>query len=103
MEIDINQKKISIGDKYRVFINGEQTHTASAKLFKLLPEINLYYTDSDQPRYTMKKKWTWFKASYDITRWDFNVFEFRTKSFWKGHYYCNAGRDLFEVYAHKGR
>src|SRR5258705_2267715 len=103
MEIDINQKKISIGDKYRVFIEGQQTHIASTKLFRWLAEINLFETGSSQPRYAIKKKWTWFKASYDITSWDYNLFEFRTKNIWKRHYYCQAGKDLYEIYGHRGR
>src|SRR6185503_3817329 len=103
MEIDINQKKISIGDKYRIHMDGQQTHTASTKLFRWLAEINLYPTDSDQPRYTMKKKWSWIRISFDLTRWDYNVFEFRTKSVWKRHYYCQAGSDLYDIYGHRGR
>jgi hypothetical protein len=41
MEININQKNITIGDKYQIFIDGQQMHTAAAKLFGLFPEINL--------------------------------------------------------------
>jgi hypothetical protein len=42
MEIDINQKKISIGDKYQIFTDGKQTHIATRALLQLLPEINLF-------------------------------------------------------------
>ncbi len=36
MEIDINQKKISIGDKYQIFIDGQQRYSASRQLLQLL-------------------------------------------------------------------
>ena len=31
MEIDINQQKISLGDKYQIFIDGQQRHNAAYK------------------------------------------------------------------------
>lgn len=42
MIIDINQKKISLGDKYQVFIDTEPTHRASSKIFRVFPEIDLF-------------------------------------------------------------
>lgn len=47
MEIDINQAKISIGDKYKIFIEGQQTHKASRQLFSLLPVVHLYDLGDD--------------------------------------------------------
>lgn len=103
MEIDINQKKISIGDKYKIFIDGQQTHFASRQLFRLLPEIRLYEAGSECEKMTVKKRLSFFKARYDITRWDNNVLEFRTISFWKLHYQCQVGADTYDIYGHRGR
>ncbi|MGN7784471.1 hypothetical protein ACTJIJ_08090 [Niabella sp. 22666] len=103
MEIDINQNKISIGEKYQIFVAGQQTHSASTKLFRWLAEIDLFENASNRPRYVIKKKWTFLNASFDLTRWDDNVLEFRTKSFWKHHYFCKVGQDLFEIFGHRGR
>jgi uncharacterized protein YxjI len=103
MEIDINQKKISIGDKYQIFVDGQQTHSASTKLFRWLAEINLFENGSDRPKYVIKKKWTFFNTSFDLRRWDNNVLVFRTKSFWKRHYQCQVGQDLFEIFGHRDR
>lgn len=103
MEIDINQKKISISDKSNIFIDGQQTHVASKELLTWLPEIHLYESGHDTPRYTIKKKWTLFKPSYNLTRWDNNIFEFRTKHFWKSHYCCQVEQDLYDIFGHKGR
>lgn len=103
MEIDINQKKITIGDKYQIFIDGKQTHYASSKLFRLLAEINLFEVVSDRHKYTIKKKLTFLNTACDLTRWDGHVMQFRTTSFWKKHYYCQAGKDFYEIYGHRGR
>jgi len=103
MEIDINQRKISIGDKYQIFIGGQQTHRASRQLLQLMPEINLFDIKSDRARMTMNKRMAWFKPKYDITRWDNNIFEFRTKSYWKLFYECQCGADTYKIYGHRGR
>jgi hypothetical protein len=103
MEIDINQKKLTIGEKYRIFIDGQQTHSASTKLFRWLPEINLFEHNLDTPKFTLNRKWAWFKISFDLTRFDNRVFEFRTKKFWRRHYYCQVENDLYEIFGHRRR
>jgi len=103
MEIDVNQKKISIGDKYRIFVDGQETYLASRQLFQLLPEINLFKTGEERARVTINKRLSWLKARYDITRWDNNILQFRTISFWKLHYECQLGPDLYTIYGHRGR
>ncbi len=104
MEIDINQKKISIGDKYQIFTDGQQTHSATRALLQLLPEINLFENNfGGRARMTINKRLSWFKAKYDITRWDNNVLEFRTKSYWKLYYQCQCGVDTYDIYGHRGR
>lgn len=103
MEIDINQKKISIGDKYQIFTNGQLTYTAVRELFNLLPVVNLFRINEGRVRMTIRKRLTWFIAKYDIVRWDNNILEFRTKSFWKLNYRCQCGNDQYDIYGHTGR
>ena len=103
MEIDINQKKISIGDKYQIYIDGVQRHNASSKIFRLFPEIELYEWDSQLPKIKINKRFSLFVPKYDLTKWDGAVYEFRTKSFWKGHYQCIVGFDVYDIYSHRGR
>jgi len=103
MEIDINQKKISIGDKYQIFSEGRQTHSASRQLLQLLPEINLFENENGRARMTLNKRLSMFKAKYDITRWDNSLFQFRTISIWKLHYECQFGSDKYDIYGHRGR
>lgn len=50
MEIDISQAKISIGDKYKIFVDGQQTYNASRQLFRFLPVVNLYMQGDGAPR-----------------------------------------------------
>lgn len=103
MEIDINQKKISVGDKYQIFVDGKQTYTASVKLFRLLTEIHLFDYYDNRPKYIIKKKMAIFNVAFDLTTQNNRVFQFRTEKYWKGHYYCQIGQDFYEVFAHKGR
>jgi uncharacterized protein YxjI len=102
MRIDIQQKKISFGDKYQIFTEEVQTHTASTELFTIFTVIRLYDLAGIE-RLTIRKRHAWFKARYDITLQGGAVLEFRTRSFWKGHYQCQSGNDLYDIYGHKGR
>jgi len=103
MRIDINQKKISIGDKYQVFIDGEQKYNASSELFKLLSVINLYKKGEEKERLTIRKRWSWFKPKYDIQSVDGRTAELRAYSVWKMHYQCTFGPDIYNIYGHRGR
>ena len=103
MIIDINQKKISFGDKYRIFINEKQTYSAHTQLFRLLSEINLFEENIGNSKITLKKRWTWFETKYDIYRNGNTKFEYRTISVWKKHHKCQVGNNLYEIYGHKGR
>ncbi|MEO6729903.1 MAG: hypothetical protein ABIN01_01710 [Ferruginibacter sp.] len=103
MEIDINQKKASMGDKYQIFIDGQQKYFASRQLFKFLPFIQLCKIDNGAIRMTLEKKLSWFKPTFDIKRWDNNMLEFKTASFWKNYYVCQCGGDAYDIYGHRGR
>jgi uncharacterized protein YxjI len=103
MIININQKKVSIGDKYQVFTDSEPTHRASSKVFRLFPEISLIENGSDIHVLTINRKFSFFKAKFDITLADGSILEFRTASFWKGHYHCDHGFDRYDIYRHNGR
>jgi len=103
MEIDINQKKISIGDKYQVFTDGIHTHHAASKIFRIFSEINLFDLNSDFPLMTIKRRFAFFLAKYDITKKEGTAYQFITKSFWKAHFQCICGTDLYDIYGHRGR
>jgi hypothetical protein len=66
MEIDINQQKISIGDKYKIFIDGKQKYIASRQLLSLLPVVYLYELDSERVRMTINKLFSWLWRSQNL-------------------------------------
>jgi hypothetical protein len=103
MIININQKKISIGDKYEIFTDTEPTHRASSKLFHLFPEIDLFENGSELAVLTINKLFAFFVAKYNITLPDGLTIRFKTTSFWKGHYRCDHGSDRYDIYRHNGR
>jgi uncharacterized protein YxjI len=101
MEIDIRQKKITIGDKYKIFVDGQETYSASRELFSMLPVLHL--STQSGKILSIEKRFSFFKASYDILFDNNEVLEFRTKSLWRKHFKCSLGPDLFDIYGHKGR
>jgi len=103
MEIDINQKKISIGAEYKIHSNGNEKYFATKKLFRFLGEINLFDNSQKRVRYQIKQNWAWFKLSYDLIKYDNNKFKLRTVSIWKRHFECRIGEDLYEIFGHRGR
>lgn len=102
MEIDINQQKIALGEKYRIYLDGQLTHVASQQAVQFRREVLLFAEDATQARMRLQKQWTWFSLAYNLTRWDHNVFLFRTESKWKNHYQCSYGEDLYDIYGHRG-
>ncbi len=103
MEIKIDQKRFSLESKYTILIDGIEKCNATSKLFKWFAEINFESSETHELKYTIKRKWAWFKFSYDITNNKQIVYEFRTLSFWKRHYQCIINNDNYEIFGHKGR
>jgi uncharacterized protein YxjI len=103
MEIDINQQKIAIGEKYKIFIEGQLTHTASTESFSLLAVVYLFDNNLKERKLTINRRFSWFKAKYDITRHDKTSLSFWTKSLWKKHFQCQYDSDLYDIYGHRGR
>ena len=103
MVIDINQKKIAFGDKYRIYVNGEQKFSASTAIISLLPSIYLFDSGKTNARLTIDKHWAWFNTKYSIKLWDGGKIDFLSASFWKSHYKCQDGGDLYDIYGHRGR
>ena len=103
MRIDINQKRISIGDKYQIFIDQQEAYSASSELFKLLSVIDLFKKGYETPNLTIKKQWAWFKPSYEIKLYNGGNFEFAAESLWKMHYLCPCNSDVYHIYGHRGR
>ncbi|MFT2010202.1 hypothetical protein ACMA1I_16120 [Pontibacter sp. 13R65] len=94
---------MAFGDKYRIFINGEQRYFASTELVSFLPKLYLFDNQHSRAKLIMRKKWSWFNTKYKITLWDRDIIEFTAAAFWSIHYQCQDGGDLYDVYGHKGR
>lgn len=103
MEIDIHQKKISFCDEYQIYVDGQPMYFAASKPFRWLTKMNLFANGVERARYTLFQKWDFLNASFNLVRWDGNILRFRTQSFWKNHYTCQVGADLYDIYGHTGR
>ena len=103
MEIDINQKRISLRAEYKIFQDGKEQFSADKRLFTFFDEIQLFDLSHRILRYRIKQKWAWFHTSYDLTDQSNQTLKFRTLSFWKRHYQCQDGQDTYEIFGHRGR
>ena len=64
MVIDINQEKISIGAKYKIYLDRREKYSAAKKSVMFLTEIHLFDTSNSKARYQIKKNWDWPNISY---------------------------------------
>lgn len=103
MIININQRKISFGDKYDIYVNKHLNFSAKGKVFRLLAEIDLTDIHSDVVVYTIKRKFSWIRAKYELKDELDRVYELKTESVIKGHFSCDFNQDRYELFRHKGR
>ena len=102
MIIDINQAKIAVADKYKIYVGEQEAYRAARKLLRLFAEVNLFRMDDPEPRLTIKKKFSFLKAAYAIRRGG-TSYDFTTQSILRDHYQCSLDRDLYDLYGHRGR
>jgi len=103
MRIDINQKKISLFNSYKIFTDQKKSHRAECDFVFFMPVIDLYKETSNRPIVRIKKRWSVFKPKYDILFRDGTVAPFRTKSIWSCHHYCTFNNDEYTIYSHLER
>jgi uncharacterized protein YxjI len=96
MEINIKQKAISFGDRYKVFIGDRQAYAASLKVWRWRPELEIK-DDREKVIMTIKKKVTFFTVVYQLFRGEHQVFTFERTSFWKRRYRCVVSKDVYDI------
>ncbi len=100
--IQISQKKIAIGDKYTISLNGNQVLKASRRLLKIFPLVEVMPLQGGNPVFTVERRMSWLKPAYVFT-FGQNQYELTTVSWWKRHYQVHLGKDIFDIYGHRGR
>lgn len=100
--IQISQKKISIGEKYSISINGMPTLKAARRLWKLFPLIEVMHVQGGDPIYSIEQRYAFLRPSF-IFNFGPNRYELTTISWWKRHYQVHMGQDIFDIYGHRGR
>ncbi|HTA82018.1 MAG TPA: hypothetical protein VK783_03740 [Bacteroidia bacterium] len=102
MQIDINRKAISIGEKYAVYLNGTQQWTASKEIFTWLARLHVLTFPEGSTIIDLDQENFWIKPLFTITVRDKEPLTFTTTSFWKLQYQCIDGNDTYNIYAHFG-
>ncbi|MGY0035659.1 hypothetical protein [Pedobacter sp. NJ-S-72] len=103
MIIDIQQKKLSIGDQHRISVNGALKYTVSRQPIQFMAEILVFNANSDVLKAKINKRFHLFKANYEITFADGLISFFRTVSYIRSHYSCQIATDVYDIYGHRGR
>lgn len=100
--LDVNQQKISIGDKYKIAVNGQPQYLAKSSLWKLFPKISLMPLQGDHVYMTIEQGWGFLKPNITFTIGS-NQYKLETISWWKRRFSVNTGKDVFEFVGHRGR
>lgn len=100
--VDVQQKKIAIGEKYTIAINGQPYYKAKASIWKLFPKIDLLPLQGDQVFMSVEQGWGFMKPNVTFT---INAAQFKleTISWWKRRFAVTVGSDRYELVGHRGR
>ncbi len=102
MRIEVVQKRMAIGNKYRISVNGTECFFAKSKLLRFLYEATLQDRDA-RTVVTIKKRFSLLRALYDLQLGNGRTFRFRQKSLLKPVYTCANGAEQYEIFGHRGR
>jgi hypothetical protein len=100
--VDVNQQKISIGDKYTIAINGQPHYKAKASLWKLFPKIDLMPLQGDQVYMSIEQGWGFMKPNVTFTIGT-EQYKLETISWWKSRFAVSVRDKRFEIVGHRGR
>ncbi len=100
--VDVQQKKISIGDKYTVAINGQPYYRAKSSIWKLFPKVDLIPLQGDQVLMSIEQGWGLLKPNVVFSLHN-TQFKLETISWWKRRFSISVGTDLLEIVGHRGR
>lgn len=99
MDIEIRQDKASIGDTYQIFTSTKRTHSAFTILREGFIVLHLQKFPSDQIILTIEGLIGIFGPKYLIEKGS-HTYLFKTVSWYKGHYQCEVGDKMYDIYAH---
>jgi hypothetical protein len=100
--IDVNQKKIAIGEKYGVAVNGQPYYKAKASIWKLFPKIDLMPLQGEQVFMSVEQGWGFLKPNVTFTMGGMQ-YKLETVSWLKRRFFVNVGTDKLEIVGHRGR
>lgn len=101
--IQISQRKISIGDKYTISVNGQQVLKGARRLFKLFPLLEVMPIHGGQTIFQIEQRGFVFLSPAFVFTFGQNTYELTTVSWFKKHYQIHMGKDVFDIYGHRGR
>ena len=103
MQGRIQQKKVAIGDKYRIYLRDKLIYKGARKLLRVFSTIVLEDQTTDKTAITIKKRLKLFGIRYILVRPDTYELTFKTLSWLRRHYRCWEDNTCYDIYGHTGR
>lgn len=102
LEIEIIQKEISIGEKYRILINGQETYKAASRLFRLFPCVEVKPLWQDTVLLSIEMQFGFLEPQFTFSI-GLKQYDLETISWWKNRYAINTDKGRMEIVGHRGR
>jgi hypothetical protein len=100
--VDVNQQKISIGDKYKIAINSQPFYLAKASIWRLFPKVDIMPLQGDQVYMSIEQGWGVLKPNITFSIGT-SQYKLETISWWKRRFAIAVGNDRIEIVGHRGR
>lgn len=101
--IQINQKKITFGDKYKIAVNGQEVLKCSRSIFKMYPKLTVTAVQGGPPIFEIEQRIAIMMQTSFVFNFGANKYELNTVSWWNRHFRIHMGQDVFEIFGHRGR
>ncbi len=101
--IQISQRKVSIGDKYTISVNGQQVLKCARTIFKIYPRLTVSPIHGGPPVFEIEQRIAMFFQAAFVFTFGQNQYELSTVSWWNRHFQIHMGKDVFDIYGHRGR
>ena len=101
--IQITQKKISVGDKYRISVNGHEVLKCARSIWKLYPKLTVTAVQGGPPVFEIEQRIAILFQTSFVFNFGQNKYELNTVSWWNRHFRIYMGQDVFEIFGHRGR
>jgi uncharacterized protein YxjI len=101
--IQVKQRKITFGDKYRISVNGQEVLKCSRGVFQMYPRLTVTAVQGGPAIFEIEQRMAVMFHAMFVFNFGQNKYELNTVSWWDRHFRIHMGQDVFEIFGHRGR